>query len=150
MIDGKVAQRLGHRDRVAIGERQRGGALQHRGQLVPSQFVGGAPRQRHLQHLEFAVGGAEAAPQRLLLGHGKAAVLGDERRFGVLQPLPDLLNGADLLWSWHPFLHMIEGPRRVDPGPCGGSTCAGRGADSPIEPGGHRRSRAEVWSWRGE
>src|SRR5207253_6979794 len=66
--------------------------------------LGGAPRERVLDDLELRALLEQPPAQRVDVGHRQTAVIGDEHRLGVLQPIGQLLDDLALVL----FLHLIS------------------------------------------
>ena len=100
---GEVPEGLGgqHRIITSEGERRRADQVVFE---VETQLLCGATSQSHFHDLELGAGSPEATSQILLSLHGQAAILGEERGRGILEPLLDLFNCLDLLRSWHGLL----------------------------------------------
>ena len=97
----EVAQGLGRDDRVALDERDRRGALEHRHELGEPGLLGGPAGQRVLEDLEVGTGRAQRAAELGELAHLEPAVLGQHRGVRFRESLTDLGDHRHLLGSGH-------------------------------------------------
>ena len=114
MVLGEVAQHLGHRSGVAVGERQSGGPDQECECIRPTQVGCRQTGEGHLVDPELAVGCPQCTAELLLLLDGEPGVLGREHRLGGGEALGYLGDRLDLLRSWHGLLLALSrgpGPR---------------------------------------
>src|SRR5258705_5057212 len=97
----EVLERLRHRHRILRGEHEPGGPLEVAAQRPQVQILHGQPRQPVLHHLVLGRRRLELLAQIGELANGEPAVLGEHRRLGGPQPLPQLRDALRLLLSGH-------------------------------------------------
>src|SRR6478752_4694254 len=108
---GEVTQTLGRLDRVTGDEGDGRRALEVAVEGRDTGLLGGALRERVLDH---GVGGVfpDRAAQLRELGHGQTAVLGENGRTGLTELVRDLGNGCALLGVCHLGLLPLRGAAR--------------------------------------
>ncbi len=111
-----VVERLGGHRGVAVDQRQRGRADEHRLEVRGARLVGGALGQRVLDHAEAGIGIAQLGPQLGDLGHRDAAVVDCEDRLGGADLLGDLVDDDGFLVSVHVRLLALSHEKRPQPG----------------------------------
>src|SRR5882724_10089036 len=97
----EVLERLRHRHRILRGEHEPGGSLEVAAQRPQVQILHGQPRQPVLHHLVLGRRRLELLAQIGELADGEPAVLGEHRRLGGPQPLPQGRDAFRLLLSGH-------------------------------------------------
>ena len=121
-LPGSVAQRLGHRDRVAVGldERDRRRALEHGEQRIRAGRLSGPPGERVLDHGELGAVLQQLHPEGGELAVRQPAIVGDEQRVRRAQALGQILDHSLLVC----FLHLpppLETRARLEAGSRGDS-----------------------------
>ena len=105
---GVVAERLGHRGGVAFDERDRGRTDEQLVERVDAGAVRTETGQRVLVDLVVAARGPQRAAQLGDRRDVEAAVLGEQRRIGPVQPFLHLGDDGDLLGSGIFHAHLLQ------------------------------------------